>query len=73
MEERMNRLTELYKEISTELEAWMKEDMERDARPAAYSVDQAAMFARTSYMWTNDAAAQVLHFEKNVAPKLTVD
>jgi hypothetical protein len=47
--------------------------MEKDARPAGYSIDQASMFMRTSYMWANDAAAQVVHFEKNVAPKLSID
>ena len=72
MEERMKNLRELYAQVSDELQAWMKEDFAKEARPAAYSIDQAMMFMRTSYMWTSDAAAQTAHYEKNVAPKISL-
>lgn len=72
MEERMQELRKLYAGVSEILEKWMKEDMDTKGRPASYSIDQAMMFMRTSYMWTSDAAAQTLHFQKEVAPKLEV-
>ena len=70
MEERLEKLQKMYKEISDEMESWMREDMKKDARPGAYSIDKSMMYMRTSFMWLQDAAAQVLHYENEVAPKM---
>ncbi len=73
MEERLKKLQELYSAISKELEAWMRQDMESEAHPASYSIDKAMMFLRSSHMWTQDSAAQVLHYEKQVAQMAKAD
>ena len=70
MEERMEKLRKLYGEISDEMQKWMTEDMERDARPAAYSIDESMKLMRSSYMWANDAAAQEKHYLTTVKPQL---
>ena len=73
MEERLKMMQGLYSELSKQLEAWMREDMECEARPASYSIDQAVMFLRSSHMWTQDAAAQVMHYQKKAAEMQGMD
>lgn len=68
MEDKLNRLRELYAGVSNELEAWMKADLKTPGKPSAYSIDQAVMFMRTSYMWLLDAAAQAEHCARISTP-----
>jgi hypothetical protein len=73
MEERLEKLQALFAEVSKELEAWMMEDMQTEAHPAAYSIDKAMMFLRSSHMWSQDAAAQVMHYQKKAAEMANMD
>lgn len=72
MESRQEKLRALYGQLSGELQQWMSEDLKEESHPAAYSIDKAVSRLRESFMWTQDAMMQAMHFEKAVKPKLEV-